>query len=79
MGYGASMIEILRTNDLVLLSVIDAILSSERVEFMIADQHMSTLEGSSGFMQRRVLVPSDRASRARRLLSEAGFARELSP
>jgi hypothetical protein len=72
------MIEILRTNDLVLLSAIDAILSSEKLEFMIADQHMSSLEGSSGFLQRRVLVPSDRAERARRLLRDAGFARELS-
>jgi hypothetical protein len=72
------MIEILRTNDLVLLSAIDAILSSEQVEFFIADQHMSSLEGSSGFLQRRLLVPSDKADRARRLLRAAGFAHELS-
>lgn len=72
------MIELLRTNDLVLLSVIEAILRAERVDFFLADQHMSSLEGSTGFMQRRILVPHDRIDRARRLLREAGFAAELS-
>lgn len=71
------MIELLRTNDLVLLSVIEAILTSERVDFFLADQHMSTLEGSTGFMQRRVLVPADVVERARRLLRDAGLGREL--
>ena len=72
------MIELLRTNDLVLLSVIEAILRAERVEFFLADQHMSSLEGSTGFMRRRILVPADRIDRARRLLRDAGFAAELS-
>jgi hypothetical protein len=72
------MIEIMRTNDLVLLSVVDAILTSENIEFLIADQHMSSLEGSVGFLPRRILVVSDRADRARRLLRDAGMAGELS-
>lgn len=72
------MIELLRTNDLVLLSVIESILRAERVDFFLADQHMSSLEGSTGFMQRRILVPGDRIDRARRLLRDAGFAAELS-
>ena len=72
------MIELLRTNDLVLLSVVEAILTAERVEFFLADQHMSSLEGSTGFMRRRVLVPLDRIDRARRLMRDAGFAAELS-
>ncbi|MDX7949632.1 DUF2007 domain-containing protein [Lichenihabitans sp. Uapishka_5] len=71
------MIELLRTNDIVLLSVIEAILTSERVDFFLADQHMSTLEGSTGFMQRRILVPIDVVERARRLMREAGFGAEL--
>lgn len=73
------MVELLRTNDLVLLSVVQAILSSERVEFFLADQHMASLEGSSGFLPRRILVPADRVDRARRLLREAGFEGELTP
>ena len=72
------MIELLRTNDLVLLSVIEAILRAERIEFFLADQHMSSLEGSTGFMRRRILVPADRIDRARRLMREAGFSAELS-
>lgn len=71
------MIEIIRTNDLVLLSVVDAILTSEQIEFFVADQHMSILEGSAGFLQRRILVPADRVDRARRILREAGMAGEL--
>lgn len=72
------MIELLRTNDLVLLSAVDALLSSEKIAFFVADQHMSSLEGSVGFLPRRILVPADRAERARRLLRDAGMAAELS-
>lgn len=72
------MIELLRTNDLVLLSVVETILKSQRVEFLLADQHMASLEGSVGFLPRRILVPADRVGQARRLLQEAGFADELS-
>lgn len=72
------MMELLRTNDLVLLSVIESILTAERVDYFVADQHMSSLEGSTGFLRRRVLVPGDVIDRARRLLREAGFGAELS-
>lgn len=72
-----TMIEIMRTNDLVLLSAVDALLTSAAIEFMIADQHMSSLEGSVGFLPRRLLVPADRVDRARRLLREAGLAHSL--
>ena len=71
------MIELLRTNDLVLISCIESLLEAQGVGFMIADQHMSALEGSLGFLPRRLLVPEDEADRARRLLAEAGFANEL--
>ena len=71
------MVEIMRTNDLVLLSAVDALLTGADIEFFIADQHMSSLEGSVGFLPRRILVPADRKARARRLLSEAGMAQNL--
>jgi hypothetical protein len=38
---------------------------------------MSAVEGSIGFLPRRVLVDPDDAPRARRLLTEAGLAAEL--
>jgi hypothetical protein len=71
------VIEILRTNDLVLISLTEAILLDLGIEFFVADQHMSAMEGSLGFLPRRVLVAADDELRARRALSEAGLAEEL--
>lgn len=71
------MKELLRTNDLVLISAVEAILQEEGVGFFVADQHMSVLEGSAGFLQRRVLVVDDEIDRARRILVDAGLEREL--
>jgi len=73
------MLELLRTNDLVLISFVEAILTGERVEYMVADQHMSVLEGSVGFIRRRILVVADDVARARSALREAGLGSELSP
>lgn len=71
------MIELLRTNDVVLLSLIEALLTEQRVDYFVADRHMSVLEGSTGFMRRRVMVSADQARQARRVLSEAGLDGEL--
>lgn len=72
-----TMIELLRTNDLVLISVIETLLAEERIACFVADQHMSAVEGSLGFLPRRIMVETRLVTRARRLLSEAGFAEEL--
>ena len=71
------MIELLRTNDLVLISRIEAILDEAGVDFFIADQHMSAMEGSLGFLPRRLLVASEDADEARLALAEAGLSEEL--
>ena len=71
------MVEILRTNDLVLISVIESILKAERVVFFVADQNMAAAEGSLGFLPRRILVDSEEEGRARRLIVEAGPGKEL--
>ncbi len=71
------MVEILRTNDLVLISVIESLLRAEGVGFFLADQHMAAVEGSLGFLPRRILVDARDEARARRLLREAGLAGEL--
>ena len=55
------MVEIVRTNDLVLISVIESLLRAAGVGVFVADQHMSAVEGSLGFLPRRILV--DAASR----------------
>jgi hypothetical protein len=71
------LIEILRTNDLVLISVIESILTAERVAYFVADQNMAAVEGSLGFLPRRILVDAREAGRARRLIAEAGLGKEL--
>jgi len=71
--------EILRTNDAVLVSAIEALLTGAAIPHMVLDQNMSVLEGSLGILPRRVLVASDYAAAARRLLEEAGFGHELRP
>lgn len=71
------MKELLRTNDIVLISAVEAILREEGIGFFVADQHMSVLEGSVGFLQRRVLVVDDEFDEARSILTEAGLGGEL--
>jgi len=71
------MIEIVRTNDPVLISFVEALMRDAGINFMVADQNMSILEGSIGIMPRRVLVVDDEADQARRVLIDAGIADEL--
>lgn len=67
----------MRTNDLVMISLIETLLDEARVRYFVADSHMSAVEGSLGFLPRRILVDSGDRERARRLLAEAGLAAEL--
>jgi hypothetical protein len=71
------MEEIVRTNNLVTISFIEALLKDAGIVPFIADQNMSVIEGSLGILPRRVLVPDDRAEEARQILREAGIGEEL--
>lgn len=71
------MRELIRTNDVVLIDVVTNLLESQSIPVFVADGHISVLEGSIGAFGRRLLVPTDRAERARRLLVEAGLGAEL--
>ena len=73
------MHELVRTNDAVLISAIEALLNSARIRHMVVDQNMSVLEGSIGIFPRRILVGEDEIDAARRLLEDAGFGDELRP
>jgi hypothetical protein len=77
--WGRILQEIVRTNDPVLISAIEALLAGAAIPHMVLDQNMSVLEGSLGILPRRVLVASDYAMAARRLLEDAGFGHELRP
>jgi hypothetical protein len=71
--------ELVRTNDAVVLSAIEALLASAGIPHVVLDQNMSVLEGSLGILPRRVLVAEQHASMARRLLTDAGLGNELRP
>ncbi len=65
--------ELLRTNDLVLISYVQALLANEQVETVVLDQHTSILEGSIGAIQRRVMVLSEDLHLARSILDDIGI------
>ena len=67
----------LRTNDAVLISAIEALLSGAGIAHVVVDQNISVLEGSIGAFPRRILVGADQLDAARRLLTDAGLAHEL--
>ena len=73
------MRELVRTNDAVLITAIEALLSGARIKHLVVDRNMSVLEGSIGIFPRRILVDEEQFNAARRLLEEAGFADELRP
>jgi hypothetical protein len=71
--------ELVRTNNAVLISAVEALLNGADIPHLVLDQHMSVLEGSLGVLPRRVLVAEDHAAEARQLLTEAGLGHELRP
>jgi hypothetical protein len=73
------MEEILRTNDIVLISFVESLLKEAGIDHFVADQNMSVIEGSLGVLQRRVLVLRESLEEARSLLVEAGVGAELRP
>ena len=71
------MRELLRTNDAVLLSAVEALLKAAQIDHMVTDRNMSVLEGSIGIFMRRILVADEELEAARRLLEDAGLGKEL--
>lgn len=73
------MRELVRSNELVFLSWLDALLRAEGIDPILLDVHTSVLEGSTLAIPRRIMVEDDDLSRARRLVTEAGEGHRLSP
>ena len=71
------MLELIRTNDPVLLSFAQSLMRDAGIHCLIADEGMSILEGSLGMLPRRLLVEEDRAEEAREILKDAGLGDEL--
>jgi hypothetical protein len=62
------MVELLKTNDPVLLSYIQHVLAEEGIEAHVFDGYISAVEGSIGAFPRRVMVRKDDVETARRAL-----------
>ena len=73
------MRELVRTNDVVLISAIGALLDSAKIMHLVFDQNISVTEGTIGMFPRRIMVAEDEIAAARRLLTDAGLAHELLP
>lgn len=70
-GRGLPMKELLRTNDIVRLSWLQALLGDAGIDCLVLDQHTSLVEGSIGAIQRRLMVGETDYVRARALIADA--------
>lgn len=71
------MVPLLKTNDMVLISYVEALLDEVGIGHLVLDGNMSILEGSIGIIARRVMVTEDDLDAAVRLMREADLAHEL--
>jgi hypothetical protein len=60
---------VLRTNDLVKLSYAQHLLCEAGIEYFVADQHISAVEGNIGAFPRRLMVREADLANARLALS----------
>jgi Putative prokaryotic signal transducing protein len=65
------MKELLRTNDPVRLSWLQAVLADSGIDSLVFDHHTSLVEGSIGAIPRRLMVAEGDYRRARALLAAA--------
>ena len=65
------MKELFRSNDVVLVSYVEALLRDAGIRHVVLDANMSVMEGSLDILARRVLVEEDRAQEAEQLLAAA--------
>ncbi len=67
------MRELVLTNDLVLISYVEALLADQGIEAVVFDRNISLMEGSIGAFPRRLVVAEDVWHRASRVLKDAGL------
>lgn len=68
------MQELLRSNDLVLLSYVTHLLDEADIAHFMFDVHTSAVEGSIGILPRRLMVSEDELYAARCLLRNASIS-----
>lgn len=69
--------EILRTDEMGKVAVIESLLMAEKIIYLIADRNVEAFGGSG--LQARVLIELDDFERAAEILIEAGFKSEIYP
>lgn len=62
------------TNDPVRISFLRALLHDAGIECWVFDDFASSMDGSIGAIPRRLVVATEDAARARRILTESGLA-----
>lgn len=67
------MVELLRSNDMVFISAVEALLKELDIIYFVADEHMSIMEGSLGVLPRRIMIDEDRKDQAERAMAAAGM------
>jgi len=71
------MQEIMRTNDVVLISYASSLLQGEGIGAFVFDENASILGGSIGALPRRLMVADDDVDVARQTLTDAGLNLQL--
>jgi len=73
------MKDLIRTNNPALISYVEALLKQLDIHYFIADQAISSAEGSIGMFPKRILVRPEHLAKARQLMIDAGLENELRP
>jgi hypothetical protein len=69
-GHPGIMVELLKSNDLVLISYLLHRLAEEGIAAQVFDEHTSAVEGSIGILPRRVMVEEGDLGPARGVLGK---------
>jgi hypothetical protein len=64
------MKDVLKTNNVVLLSYAQSLLTDAGIESIVFDGHASVMDGSMGILPRRLMVADEDAGAAERLLRD---------
>jgi hypothetical protein len=73
------MKDLIRTNNPALISFVESLLKELDIHYFIADQSISSAEGSIGMFPKRIMVSHEQFEHARQHLIDAGLADELRP
>lgn len=66
--------EIVRTNNVAIIAVVEGVLGAAEIPCFVADRNMSVIDGLISAIQMRVVVADDREQEARELLNESDLA-----